>query len=431
MLAGVCAVAGNLCGVASLRTREYGVRAADLDAQRAALIEFAAEMYRPLVRCDQRAKGEQYVRGLLLEGRRKSIQPMAARLPDGDEEGLQQFITDSPWEDEPVRRRLAWRMTGEIEPEGWIVDDTGLPKDGRFSPGVAHQYCGALGKTANCQVLVSVNAACDQASCPLGWRLFLPKSWDEDAQRRRRARIPDEVRHVPKWQLALEIIDQLLEWGLKRRVVQADGGYGDTTAFRVGLEERELEYVVQVKGVTSAQPGDAVPVTPEYQGRGRPPRPRYTEKPVSLRDLVLAAGREQALGVGWREGDRGPLSSQFIALRVRPANDAQCDDYGVLPERWLLAEWPAGKDEPVKYWLSNLPADTPIVTLVHLAKLRWRVEHDYRELKQCLGLDHYEGRTFCGLHHHLTCVTVAHAFLTCCRLARGDPNTARPQTAAA
>ena len=431
MFAGVCAVVGNLCGVASLRTREYGVRAADLEAQRAALVEFAGEMYRPLVRCDQRAKGEQYVRGLLLEGRRKSIQPMAARLPDGDEEGLQQFITDSPWEDEPVRRRLAWRMTGEIEPEGWIVDDTGLPKDGRFSPGVAHQYCGALGKTANCQVLVSVNAASDRASCPLGWRLFLPKSWDEDGERRRRARIPEEMRHVPKWQLALEIIDQLLEWGLERRVVQADGGYGDTTAFRVGLQERDLEYVVQVKGVTSAQQADAVPVTPEYQGRGRPPRARYPEKPVSLRDLVLAAGREQALGVGWREGERGPLCSQFVALRVRPANDAQCDDDGVLPERWLLAEWPAGKDEPVKYWLSNLPAETPIVTLVRLAKLRWRVEHDYRELKQCLGLDHYEGRTFCGLHHHLTCVTVAHAFLTCSRLARGDPDAARPQMAAA
>jgi SRSO17 transposase len=229
----------------------------------------------------------------------------------------------------------------------------------------------------------------------------------------------------------LEIIDQLLEWGLERRVVQADGGYGDTTAFRVGLEERELEYVVQVKGVTSAQQGGAVPVTPEYQGRGRPPRPRYPVKPVSLRDLVLAAGREQVRTVGWREGDRGLLCSQFIALRVRPANDAQCDDDGVLPERWLLAEWPAEKDEPVKYWLSNLPPETPIMTLVRLAKLRWRVEHDYRELKQCLGLDHYEGRTLCGLHHHLTCVTVAHAFLTCCRLARGDPNTARPQTAAA
>jgi len=151
---------------------------------------------------------------------------MAARLPDGDEEGLQHFITDSPWDDVPVRRRLARRMSVEIEPEGWIVDDTGLPKDGRFSPGVAHQYCGALGKTANCQVLVSVNGASDRASCPLGWRLFLPASWDQDQERRRRARIPEEVGHRAKWLLALDIIDQLLEWGLERRVVQADGGYG-------------------------------------------------------------------------------------------------------------------------------------------------------------------------------------------------------------
>jgi SRSO17 transposase len=417
--------------MASLGASEFGVRAADLDAQRAALIEFAEEMYGSLARCDQRAKGEQYVRGLLLEGRRKSIQPMAARLPDGDEQGLQQFITDSPWRDEPVRRRLAVRMTREIEPVGWIVDDTGLPKDGRFSPGVAHQYCGALGKTANCQVLVSVNAAADQASCPLGWRLFLPESWDQDVERRERARIPEEVRHVPKWQLALEILDELSGWGLERRVVQADGGYGDITAFRVGLEERELEYVVQVKGVTSAQPADAVPVAPVYPGRGRPPTTRYPNKPVSLKHLVLAAGREHVHTVRWREGDRGPLASQFVAIRVRPANNAQRGGDGTLPERWLLAEWPKGTAEPIKYWLSNLPADTPIVTLVHLAKLRWRVEHDYRELKQCLGLDHYEGRTYNGLQHHLTCVTVAHAFLTCCRLTRGDPETARPQTAAA
>jgi len=221
--------------MAMMQIRDYGVRAADLEAQRVALIEFAAEMYRPLVRCDQRAKGEQYVRGLLLEGRRKSIQPMAARLADGDEEGLQNFITDSPWDDVPVRRRLARRMSVEIEPEGWIVDDTGLPKDGRFSPGVAHQYCGALGKTTNCQVLVSVNGASDRASCPLGWRLFLPASWDQDQERRRRARIPEEVGHRAKWQLALEIIDQLIEWGLERRVVQADGGYGDITAFRPDL----------------------------------------------------------------------------------------------------------------------------------------------------------------------------------------------------
>jgi len=417
--------------MATLEVREQGVRAADLAAQRAALIAFAEEMYGSLSRCDQRAKGEQYVRGLLLEGRRKSIQPMAARLADGDEQGLQQFITDSPWEDVPVRRRLARRMTAAIEPEGWVIDDTGLPKDGRCSPGVGHQYCGALGKTANCQVLVSVNAATDRASCPLGWRLFLPEAWDQDSERRAKAKIPDDVRHVAKWKLALDIVDELIAWGLARRVVQADGGYGDITAFRVGLEERELEYVVQVKGVTSARPAEAVPVAAAYQGRGRPSTPRYPDKPLSLRELVLAAGRDHVHGVGWREGDRGPLTSRFIALRVRPANDAQRQDDGVLPERWLLAEWPGHKDEPVKYWLSNLPADTPLAQLVTLAKLRWRVEHDYRELKQCVGLDHYEGRTYRGLHHHLTCVTVAHAFLTSCRLARGDPDAADPQQAAA
>jgi len=414
--------------MATIELREDGIRAADLAVRRAALIAFAEEMYGSLPRCDQRAKGEQYVRGLLLEGRRKSIAPMAARLPDGDQQGLQQFITDSPWDDVPVRRRLARRMTAAIAPQGWIVDDTGLPKDGRFSPGVAHQYCGALGKTANCQVIVSVNAATDRASCPLGWRLFLPEAWDADEQRRARAKIPDDVRHVPKWQLALDIVDELIAWGLPRQVVQADGGYGDITAFRMGLEERDLEYVVQVKGTTSAQPGDAAPVTPPYQGKGRPPVARYPDRPVGLRDLVLAAGQASVRTVGWREGDRGPLSGSFIALRVRPANDAQRQADGVLPDRWLLAEWPEAKDEPVKYWLSNLPADTPIQTLVRAAKLRWRVEHDYRELKQCLGLDHYEGRTYRGLHHHLTCVTVAHAFLTTCRLHR-DPG--RPQTAAA
>ena len=412
----------------ALRTDENGVAAADLEAQRTGLIEFAEEMYGSLARCDQRAKGEQYVRGLLLDGRRKSIQPMAARLPDGDEQGLQQFITDSPWRDAPVRRRLAVRMTAEICPEGWVVDDTGLPKDGRMSPGVAHQYCGALGKTANCQVLVSVNAATDRASCPLGWRLFLPESWDQDKDRRERARIPEDVRHVPKWQLALGIVDELLAWGLEREVVQADGGYGDITAFRKGLEERELEYVVQVKGITSAQPVDAAPITPAYAGMGRPRVARYPEKALNVRALALAAGREHVRTIGWREGNRGPLASQFIAIRVRPANDTQRQDDGVLPERWLLAEWPTSKTEPVKYWLSNLPADTPLLTLVRLAKLRWRVEHDYRELKQCLGLDHYEGRTYRGLHHHLTCVTVAHAFLTRCRLHQ-DPG--RPQLAAA
>ena len=346
--------------MAGLRATELGVRAADLEAQRAALIEFAEEMYGSPARCDQRAKGEQYVRGLLLEGRRKSIQPMAARLPDGDEQGLQQFITDSPWDDMPVRRRPARRMTAEIQPEGWVIDDTGLPKDGRLSPGVARQYCGALGKTANCQVVVSVNAVTDTASCPSGLEAVLAQGVGCDTERRAGRRIPEAVRHAPKWRLALDVLDELLEWGLERRVVQADGAYGDATAFRVGLEERELDYVVQVKGATSAHPAGAVPLAPAYGGRGRPPKPRYPEKPASLRELALAAGAGEVRSVSWREGEGGPLSSRFLALRMRPANDAQLTEDGVLPERWLLAEWPEGKEEPVRYWLSNLPADVAV-----------------------------------------------------------------------
>jgi len=408
---------------------EFGVKASELASAREALIVFAAEMYAPLSRRDQRAKGEQYTRGLLLEGRRKSIVPMAARLPDGDQQGLQQFIADSPWQDDRVRRRLALRMRREIAPQGWVVDDSGLPKDGRWSPGVAHQYCGQLGKTANSQVLVSVNAVTDRASCPLDWRLFLPASWDQDAERRARAKIPEEVRHEPKWQLALNILDGLLGWELPRQVVQADGGYGDITAFRLGLEERDLEYVVQVKATTSAQPEQAEPVTPAYSGRGRPPTARYREKPISLGALAAAVGRQSTREVSWREGARGPLTSRFLALRVRPANEAQRTDDGVLPTRWLLAEWPGHKDEPVKYWLSNLPAETPLERLVVLAKLRWRIEHDYRELKQCLGLGHYEGRSYPGLQHHLTCVTVAHAFLTCQRLKRGRDGPPPPAPA--
>lgn len=413
--------------MASLRAGNLGVRAADLEAQRAELIEFAEQMYGPLARCDQRAKGEQYVRGLLLEGRRKSIQPMAARLPDGDEQGLQQFITDSPWDDAPVRRRLALRMSAEIEPEGWVVDDTGLPKDGRFSPGVARQYCGALGKTANCQVLVSVNAASDHASCPLGWRLFLPEEWDGDPERRERAKIPEEVRHREKWRLALDVLDELLGWGLERRVVQADGGYGDTTAFRAGLEERELDYVVQVKGGTSAYPEETRPERPPYAGNGRPPKLRYRERPSSLRALALALGEEGAVEVSWREGAKGELRSRFLALRVRPANvglrNHASREGSELPVRWALCEWPEGKEEPTKYWLSNLPAETSLVTLVALAKLRWRVEHDYRELKTGLGLDHFEGRSWLGWHRHVTLAVLAQAFIT---MIRTDPKALAP-----
>jgi SRSO17 transposase len=393
-----------------------GLSAVRLQRIRGRLVEFADEMFEPMRRKDQRRWGEVYLRGLMLDGRRKSIEPMAARLEDGDEQCLQQFVSQSPWEEAKVRERLAVRMSAEISPEAWIVDDTGFPKFGDRSVGVAHQYCGALGKVANCQVGVSVSAATDEASCPLDWRLFMPKEWDEDAERRPRAHVPDDIRHVPKWKLALEMIDQLRGWGLGARPVLADAGYGDITGFRSGLEERELSYVLQVKGATSAYAEGILPEWLPYAGNGRPPRLRYRKERSSLRELALAAGPSAAAELSWREGTRGELRSRFLALRVRPANvglrNRASRESSELPLAWLLCEWPEDHEEPVRYWLSDLPADTPLPELVALAKLRWRIEHDYRELKDALGLDHFEGRTYRGWNHHVTLVSVAHAFLT-------------------
>jgi SRSO17 transposase len=392
------------------------VTAAELAEVRGRLVVFAEEMFAPLARCDQRRWGECYVRGLLLDGKRKSIEPMAARLQDGDEQCLQQFLNQSPWPWQPVRERLAKRLTAAIEPQAWIVDDTGFPKFGRHSVGVARQYSGALGKIGNCQIGVSINAATDAASCPLGWRLFLPAEWDDDEERRAKAHLPPEERHRPKWRLALELLDELRSWGLAPAVVCADAAYGEITEFRLGLEARELEYVVQVQAQISAYADDARPELLTYAGTGRPSKPRYRDKPSSLPALALAAGPEAAVEVSWREGTKGRLRSRFLALRVRPANKEIPREQGELPLCWLLCEWPLGAAEPVKYWLSNLPAEVTLERLVRLAKLRWRVEHDYRELKDALGLDHFEGRSYQGWHHHVTLVSLAHGFLTLERL---------------
>ena len=404
---------------------------AQLRRIRTRLAAFAEDLFEPIARKDQRRWGQTYLRGLLLDGKRKSIQPMATRLAKGDpqadayalEQALQQFCNQSPWDPVPVRQRLAERMTIAIQPAAWVIDDTGFPKFGRHSVGVAPQYCGALGKVANCQVGVSVHAATDQASCPLDWRLFLPQGWDHDAERRRKAHVPDQARHRPKWQLALDMVDELADWDLVPPVVLADGAYGEVGEFRLGLEQRGLAYVVQVPGTISAYPADVAPQTVPYAGRGRPPLPRYRQPRSSLRALVGAAGARAATTVAWREGADGEqLRSRFVAVRVRPAGvrlrRAARGQGGELPVRWLLAEWPQGADEPVKYWLANLPDDTPIVALVRFAKLRWRVEHDYRELKDALGLDHFEGRSWQGWHHHVTLVSAAHAFVT---LERLDP----------
>ena len=398
---------------------------AELARVRRRLVGFAEDIFQPLGRVDQRRWGEVYLRGLMLDGKRKSIQPMAERLPDGNEQALQQFVGQSPWDWRPVRQRLAQQLTAVIDPDAWIIDDTGFPKFGTASVGVARQYSGTLGKVANCQVGVSIHAATDQASCPIDWRLFLPESWDADAVRRRAAHLPEQVRHRPKWQLALDMVDELAGWGLVPPVVVADAGYGESGELRLGLEARELAYVVQVKATISAYPEAIRPEPAPYAGRGRRPRARYRAKRSSLRALTLAAGPGTAKTVAWREGVRGKLRSRFVALRVRPAGVKlrRAAAGGELPVRWLLAEWPSDQPAPVKYWLANLPDDTPLQELVRLAKLRWRIEHDYRELKDGLGLDHFEGRSFGGWHHHVTLVSVAHAFVTLQRL---DPKPAAP-----
>jgi len=411
------------------------------------LAAFTAAMFSGLPRKDQRAKGELYARGLLMDGQRKSMQPMAARL-GVDHQQLQQFITSSTWDYAAVRRNVARDFAAGQPVEALVVDDTGFVKDGSASPCVARQYSGTLGKTGNCQVAVSVHLVNERASCAADWRLFCPASWDDQvledpvaaagaARRRERARIPDQVRHTPKWRLALEMLDELAGpggWGVldpagapggARPVVTADAGYGENTTFRLELERRGWQYAVAVRGTTSAHAGDAGPAA-----RSRRGKPAYPGPPVTVRQLAIAHA-DQVRQVTWRQGTKAArgnpaaaMTGHFLAIRVRPANrDIPRAADGSLPECWLLAEWPPAAGEPARYWLSNLPDTTPLAELVRLAKIRWRVEHDYRELKHGLGLDHFEGRSFAGWHRHVTLALLAQAF---CTKLRTDPKAPAP-----
>ncbi len=404
---------------------------------RQSLDEFVGEVFASLPRKDQRGKGGMYLQGLMLEGRRKSMQPMGGRL-GVDYQQLQQFVSSSPWPVEPVRRVLARKAIGLIGAEAWVIDDTGFKKDGTASPCVARQYSGTLGKIGNCQIGVSVHVVTDQASCPLGWRLFVPESWDDTcaetneqaeaiAARRRKTQIPDSVRHRTKWELALEMLDELASWGHRPPLICADAGYGEITDFRLSLTERAVPYVVAVKSSTSVYPAEAEPELMDYNGRGPRPRTiRYQQAPSSVKEI--AGARESFTEITWRNGTRtspsnrpAAMSSRFTAVRVRPANrNIPRQPGGCLPDCWLIAEWPQDAAEPTDYWLSTLPENTPLAELVRLAKIRWRIEHDYRELKQGLGLAHFEGRTWHGWHHHVTLVTAAQLFITSLRLA-ADP----------
>jgi SRSO17 transposase len=409
-----------------------------IELVRPRLVGFTARMLDGGVRrSDQRAKGELYLRGLLSDGARKSMRPMAQRL-GVDHQGLQQFVTSSTWDHEAVRANVARWAVQTIDPAVYVVDDSGFPKDGTASPCVARQYSGTLGKTGNCQIGVSIQMATDTASLAANWRLFCHASWDdtmiEDEQaaqvvreRRTRAGIPEQVRHREKWRLALDMLDQMTGvWGLPKLPLVGDCGYGDATEFRLCLEERGFEYVLEVDPTASGYPHDAVPVTAPYSGRGRPPTAGYPGKPVSLRELALAAGRGALRQVTWRHGTKksadnpnAAMRSRFLAIRVRPANrNITRNPDGSLPDCRLIAEWPPGEPEPVKYWLSNMAAGTALKTMVRLGKIRWRIEHDYRELKTGLGLDHFEGRSYTGWHRHVTLVVLAQAF---CTLLRLDP----------
>jgi SRSO17 transposase len=417
------------------------------------LLDFAGEMLGGLARSDQRAAGELYVRGLLTDGQRKSMQPMAERLGI-DHQRLQQFITSSTWDYAMVRRNVARWFAASEPVEALVIDDTGFAKDGPASPCVARQYSGTLGKVANCQIGVSVHLVNEHASCAADWRLSCPESWDDAAlagdpvaaagarRRRERARIPDEVRHAEKWRLALEMIDEMAGpggWGVLdqvtaagggRPVVVADAGYGDNALFRGGLTARGWQYAVAVKGTVSARPRDAEPGVISHGGLGRPSVPRYRTAPLSLRQLAIARAG-QIRQVTWRHGTRATpanpgalMTSHFAAIRVRPASRhiTPAGD-GSQPDCWLLAEWPPEAEEPSGYWLSDLPEDTPLAELVRLAKIRWRVEHDYRELKTGLGLDHFEGRSCLGWHRHVTLAALAQAFIT---MIRTDPKAHAP-----
>jgi SRSO17 transposase len=323
-----------------------GLTPAELARIGGRLEAFADDVFASLPRTDQRARGEGYLRGLMLEGRRKSIQPMAERLGEVHYQALHHFVAASPWDWRPVRRRLAEVMTAALSPTAWVVDDTGFPKDGDCSVGVQRQYSGTLGKRANCQLGVSVNAVTEHASCPLDWRLFLPERWDEPATAARRAacHLPEGVHHRPKWQLVLDLLDELAGWQLDPPVLLADAGYGEVGEFRGGLDARQVPYVVEVRADTSAYPQQVRPTVAPHKGRGRRPRPRYREAPSSLKELAMAAGEQACVELTWRRGSKGLQRGRFLRLRVRPAGVTHAAWRGrtVASCRWVGC-WPNGR----------------------------------------------------------------------------------------
>ncbi len=383
----------------------------------------AGAMNRPV----QVVNGARYLRGLIEQGPRKSLEPMVERLGgDVDYQSLQQFLADSPWDPAVVVRGVAERVVPAIDVEAWVLDDTGFPKDGKRSPGVKRQYSGTLGKIGNCQIGVSVHAVGSKGTVPLGWALYLPEDWCNDPERRRKAKIPAEVEFKTKPELGVELIERAAGWEIAPAPVLGDCAYGDKTELRARLDAAGREYVLAVSPDTTVFAPDTIFEVPEPRERGsgrQKTRPRPDRKPEAIGALIAGLDAEQWQTVTFRDGPDGePMTSRFCFLRVRAGNDWE---KATSPprEEWLIAEWPEGKDKPTDYWLANLPADTKLERLARLARLRWKIELDYKQLKGELGLDHYEGRSWLGWYHHTALVTAAHGFLT---LERQHPNHPRP-----
>ena len=371
---------------------------------------------------DRHAPLKNYCRGLLLPGERKSIEPMAARLEPGSvqatRQSLHHLVAKAPWSDETLLEHVRKQVLPAMRKHGpvvaWIVDDTGFPKKGTHSVGVARQYCGQVGKQDNCRVAVSLSVATWNASLPVGYRLYLPKEWAGDAERREETEVPKEVRFQTKPEIALDQIRAALAAKVDRGVVLADAAYGINTEFRDGLTDLELQYVVGVQStMTVWEPGQQ-PLPAKPRGRmGRPPRllrRSNQHQPVSVKQLAMSLPSTAFREVTWREAGERKLRSRFAAVRVRAAHR----DYEKAEphaEEWLLIEWPRGEAEPTKYWVSTLPPTTKLKALIKMAKQRWIIERDYEELKQELGLGHFEGRNWRGFHHHATLCIAAYGFL--------------------
>jgi SRSO17 transposase len=363
-----------------------------------------------------------YCVGLMLPCERKSVEPMAAVTAPGrtaaQHQSLLHFVGQAPWSDEKVLTKVRETVLPQIERHGpieaWIIDDTGFPKQGRHSVGVARQYCGQLGKQDNCQVAVSLSIANRHASLPVAYRLYLPEQWVADDGRRRKTGVPEDLVFKTKPQIALDQIREACEAGLPRGVVLMDAGYGANTDLRTDIAALGLTYVAGILPNTTVWAPGMAPLRPKrWSGRGRPPRLIRRDRnhqPISVKELALSLPAKAWRIIAWREGSAERLTSRFARLRVRVAHR----DYNLTksrPEEWLLIEWPNGEAEPTKYWLSTIPEKIAFHRLVDLAKLRWRIERDYQELKQEVGLGHFEGRGWRGFHHHATLCIAAYGFL--------------------